>query len=85
MNVNGKMKKLQTAILQTGLVITINRSQFFSPEQKRFIPMITLSTKVLHYNEKSREWKEKTIEIIRTSSQIDALKCLLDIYKAVSG
>lgn len=85
MNINGTMKKLQMAILQNGLVITISRSQFYSQEQKRFIPMISLSTKVFHYYEKFGEWKDQTFEIIRTSSQVDALMCMVEIYKAVSG
>ena len=85
MNINGKMKKLQMAILQAGLPITIGRTQFYSPEQHRFIPMISLSTKVFHYYEKFGEWKDQTFEIIRTSSQADALMCLVDIYKAVNG
>lgn len=85
MNINGTMKKLQMAILQKGLVITISRSQFFSQEQKRFIPMISLSTKVFHYYEKFGKWKDQRFEIIRTSSQADALMCLVDIYKAVNG
>lgn len=85
MNINVTMRKLQTAILQTGLAITISRSQFYSSEQKRFIPIISLSTKVYHYYERTGEWKDQTFEIIRTSSQVDALKCMVDIYKAVSG
>lgn len=85
MNISGTMKKLQRAILNTGLVIAINRAQFYSVDQKRFIPMISLTTKVFHYYEKTCEWKEQTFEIIRTSSQVDALMCLADIYKAVSG
>lgn len=85
MNINRTMKKLQMAILQTGLAITISRSQFYSTEQNRFIPMISLSTRVFHYYEKSGEWRDQTLEIIRTSSQADALMCMVDIYKAVSG
>ncbi len=83
MNINSKMKKLQMAILQSGLAISINRSQFYSVEQNRFIPMVSLSTKVFHYYERLGEWKDQTFEIIRTSSQVDALMCLLEIYKAV--
>lgn len=83
MNINSKMKKLQMAILQSGLAISINRSQFYSVEQNRFIPMVSLSTKVFHYYERLGEWKDQTFEIIRTSSQADALMCLLEIYKAV--
>ena len=84
-NINGKIKKLQMAILQKGLVITISRSQFYSTEQNRFIPMISLSTKVFHYYEKFGEWKDQTFEIIRTPSQAEALMCLVDIYKAVGN
>ena len=85
MNINSKMKKFQMAILQSGLAISINRSQFYSVEQNRFIPMVSLSTKVFHYYERLGEWKDQTIEIIRTSSQVDALMCLLEIYKAVGN
>ncbi|RGF60628.1 hypothetical protein DWZ65_00480 [Roseburia sp. AF34-16] len=85
MNINSKMKKLQMAILQSGLAISINRSQFYSVEQNRFIPMVSLSTKVFHYYERLGEWKDQTFEIIRTSSQADALMCLLEIYKAVGN
>ena len=85
MNINGTMKKLQKAILQHGLVITISRCEFYSADQKRFIPMITLSTKVLHYYERLGEWKDQVYEIIRTTSQVDALMCMVEIYKAVSA
>lgn len=85
LNINSKMKKLQMAILQSGLAISINRSQFYSVEQNRFIPMVSLSTKVFHYYERLGEWKDQTFEIIRTSSQVDALICLLEIYKAVGN
>ena len=85
LNINSKMKKLQMAILQSGLAISINRSQFYSVEQNRFSPMVSLSTKVFHYYERLGEWKDQTFEIIRTSSQVDALMCLLEIYKAVGN
>lgn len=85
MNISNTMKKLQKAILQTGLAIAISRSQFYSTEQNRFIPIISLTTRVFHYYQKTDEWKDQTFEIIRTSSQVDALMCMVDIYKAVSG
>ena len=84
MNMNAMMNKLQTAILYKGLPISINRSQFYSAEQKRFIPVIALSTKVYRLNEKTGTWSDKDYEIIRTCSQPDVLECLADIYKAVS-
>ncbi len=83
MNINATMKKLQMAILQTGLPVSISRSQFYSANQKRFIPIITLSIPVFHYYEKQGIWKDQNFEIIRTSSQVEALECLADIYKAV--
>ena len=85
MNINATMKKLQKAILQYGLVITISRGEFYSVDQQRFIPMITLSTKVFHYYERLGEWKDQVYEIIKTSSQVDALMCMVEIYKAVSA
>ena len=83
MNKKGTMKKLQTAILQTGLAITISHNQFYSPDQKRFVPIIVLSTKVYSLG-RDGEWKDRNYEILRTSSQIDALMYLVEIYKAVS-
>lgn len=83
MNIKGTMKKLQTAILQNGLPITISNNQFYSPEQNRFIPIIVLSTKIYSLS-RSGEWVDKNYEILRTSSQIDALMCLVEIYKVVS-
>ena len=83
MNINGTIKKLQTAILQYGIPITISRSQFYSADQNRFVPIISLSMKVSALT-KLGIWKDINYEIIRTSSQIDALLCLVDIYKAVS-
>ena len=83
MNINATMKKLQKAILQAGLPININRSQFYSVEQNRFISVISLTTKVYHCYQSTGEWKDQVLEIIRTSSQTDVLMCLVDIYKAV--
>ena len=82
MSKNGTMKKLQTAILHQGIPITISRSQFYSADQNRFVPIITLSMKVSALT-KLGTWKDINYEIIRTSSQVDVLLCLVDIYKAV--
>lgn len=83
MNIKSTMNKLQTAILQTGLAISINRSQFYSADLKRFIPVISLTTKVYHYYQTTGEWKDQAMEIIRTSSQVEALECMVEIYRAV--
>lgn len=82
MNLNSIMRKLQRAILQTGLVIKIGTTQFYSPEQKRIITIYILSTRALQKN-RCDEWKEKDYEILRTASQIEIVNCLNDIWKAV--
>lgn len=77
------MKKLQTAIINTGLVIKINSSQFYSAEQKRMITSYRIMTPAEVHDEKKGAWKEKDIEILKTCSMPDVIFCLLDIYKAV--
>lgn len=76
------MRKLQRAILQTGLVIKIGTTQFYSAEQKRMITIYILSTRVLQKNQRG-EWKEKDYEILRTASQIEVVNCLNNIWQAV--
>ena len=82
LNMNSIMRKLQRAILQTGLVIKIDTTQFYSPEKKRMITIYILSTRVLQKNRRG-EWKEKDYEILRTASQIEVVNCLNDIWQAV--
>lgn len=81
-NLNSIMRKLQKAILSTGLVVKIGTNQFHSPEQQRMITMYIISTPVSAQNKKS-EWKDKDYEILRTASQIDVVNCLNDIWKQV--
>lgn len=76
------MRKFQRAILQTGLVIKIGTSQFYSQDQNRMITMYILSTPTLQMNKYS-EWKTKDYEILRTASIVEIVQCLNDIYKAV--
>lgn len=83
MNLNRMITKLQMAILHKGMAISVNRSQFYSLEQKRFIPVISLTTKVAHYDEKKDKWKSIEYEIIRTCSQPEVLECMAEIYEAV--
>lgn len=82
LNLNSIMRKLQRAILQTGLVIKIGTTQFYSTEQKRMITIYILSTQVMQKNQRD-EWKEKDYEILRTASQIEIVNCLNDIWQAV--
>lgn len=84
MKLNGKMKKLQTAIVKSGLVIKIHTSQFFSGEQKRMITSYRICTPVGYYSEKREEWRMMDYEILKTCSMPDVIFCLRDIYKVVS-
>lgn len=79
------MKKLQTAIVKTGLVIKIHTSQFYSAEQKRMITSYRVCTPIDYYSEKCEEWKITDYEILKTCSMPEVIFCLFDIYKAVSA
>ena len=79
------MKKLQTAIVKTGLVIKINSSQFYSADQNRMITSYRVCTPIFYFSEKYQEWKDTDYEIIKTCSMPDIILCLADIYKAVSA
>ena len=81
MNLNTTMKKLQRAIISTGLVIKIGSSQFYSPEQKRMIPMWILSTLTLQNGRNG--WRMRDYEILRTASAVEAVKCLADVWEQV--
>ena len=85
MNLKGKMKKLQTAIVKTGLVIKIHTNQFYSDDQKRMITSYRVCTPIDYYSERYKEWRATDHEILKTCSMPDVIFCLLDIYKAVSA
>lgn len=84
-NLKGKVKKLQTAIVQRGLIIKINQNQFYSGDQKRMITIYRVLTPVYTFKQKKQEWKTEDFEILKTASIPDVIFCLLEIYKAVSG
>lgn len=83
MDLRGKMKKLQTAIIKSGLIIKVNTNQFYSEEQARVINVYRVCTPVIYFSEKYHEWKEADYEIIKTCSMPDVIFTLHDIYKAV--
>lgn len=83
MNLSYIMKKLQRAILQTGLPVTVSTSQFYSADQNRFITMWELKTKT--YTQTAGGWTDKSYEIIRTASAPDVVECLKEIYEAMRG
>lgn len=81
MNLNLTPKKLQCAILSTGLVVKIGTSQFYSPEQGRMITMWILSTPTLQ--ETRNGWRMRDYEILRTASAVETVKCLADIWEQI--
>ena len=85
MNLNGRMKKLQTAIVKTGFVIKINTNQFYSDDQKRMITSYSICTPITYYAPRKQEWKITDFEILKTCSMPEVIYCLLDIYKAVKA
>lgn len=76
------MKKLQTAILKEGLVISIDTRQFYGHEQQRMITIFCLTTPVSR-RKKTGELKDEHMTILSSSSGIEVIQCLNDIYKAV--
>lgn len=82
MNVKGKMKRIQTAIVQSGLVIAIHQRQFYSEDQKRMITMFTVTTPVTTRGKDGR-WKKAEYKILESCSVFDAFQCLLDVFEAV--
>ena len=83
MNLNLTLKKLQRAILSTGLVVKIGTSQFYSPDQGRMITMWILSTPTLQ--ETRNGWRTRDYEILRTAGTVEAVKCLAEIWEQTKG
>lgn len=81
MNLNLTLKKLQRAILSTGLIVKIGTSQFYSPEQERMITMWILSTPTLQ--ETRNGWRMRDYEILRSASAVEAVKCLAEIWEQI--
>nr|DAJ76384.1 MAG TPA: hypothetical protein [Caudoviricetes sp.] len=81
-NLKTVTRKLQKAILSTGLIIKIGTSQFYSHEQERLITVTIISTPTLHLTKRGK-WKDCDYEILRTASQYDVVMCLKEIWEAV--
>lgn len=82
-NLSAIVKKLQRAILSTGLVIKIGSSQFYSADQGRMITMWSLSTPVMESGK--GKWKMRDLEILRTASQADVVLTLKEIWEQSQG
>lgn len=83
MNLKGRLKQLQTAIIKKGIVIKVNSNQFYSEDQGRCITSYRVVTPISKYNEYDDKWEIKDYEILKTCSMPDVILCLADIYKAV--
>ncbi len=59
MNANKTIQKLQMAILQQGLAVTVRRRQFFSTKTQHFITITALNIKVLHFLRKKESGKSR--------------------------
>lgn len=81
-NLRGLTKKLQTAILNTGLGIKVNTYQFYSQDQKRMINKYQITTPVFKQNSVG-EWKDMEYEILSTCSAVDVVECLNEIYREI--
>lgn len=82
MNTRSIMKKLQTAILKEGLVVSIDTRQFYAQDQQRMITMFRLTTPV-SCRKKTGKLKNGQMTILSSASGIEVIQCLNDIYKAV--
>lgn len=78
------MRKLQRAILTTGLVVKASTNQFYSDEQGRMITIYVLSTPTLQKG-KNDSWSTKDYVILKTTSVIEIVKCLADIWEQTRG
>ena len=65
------MYKLQLALKQKGVIVTINTNQFYSNEQDRFIKMYSI--------------KKNKKNLITTASQIQAVKVLNQLWQEVKN
>ena len=65
------MYKLQLALKQKGVIVTINTNQFYSNEQDRFIKMYTI--------------KKNKKNLITTASQLQAVKVLNELWQEVKN
>lgn len=65
------MYKLQLALKQKGVIVTINTNQFYSNEKDRFIKMYSI-----RHNKKN---------LITTASQIQAIQLLNQLWQEVKN
>lgn len=65
------MYKLQLALKQKGVIVTINTNQFYSNEKNRFIKMYSI--------------RQNKKNLITTASQIQAIQALNQLWQEVKN
>ncbi len=84
MNIKRTIKKLQTALIQKGVIYKINTYQFFCEEQNRMITGYKV-TERQPYKKKNGEMSEKDVELLNTCSQVEVLKWFVEKWKEVNN
>lgn len=80
MNIKGMIKKLQTALINKGIIYKINTYQFFSVEQGRLITGYSVTEKQA-YRKKNGEISVKDVELLNTCSQVEMLKWFVEEWR----
>lgn len=82
MNIKATTKKLQTALIQKGIIYKINTYQFFSAEQGRMITGYSIREKQA-YIKKNGEIGVHDVELLNTCSQVEVLKWFAEEWRKV--
>lgn len=84
-NLRNKMKKLQTALLKSGVIIKINQNQFYSEDQKRMITQYRLMKPEREWSDKKQAYVIKDKEILKSCSVVEVINYLLQEYRQVNS
>lgn len=82
MNIKATTKKLQTALMQKGIIYKINTYQFYSPEQKRMITGYSIREKQA-VQKPNGDITVKDVELLNTCSQVEVLKWFAEEWRKV--
>lgn len=85
MNLKSKLKKLQTALVKSGVIVKINQTQFYSADQQRMITQYHVILPTEEYNEEKEKNIVKNTEILKTCSVPEVINCLLSMYRQVNS
>lgn len=83
-NIRGTIKKLQTALIQKGIIYKINTYQFYSAEQNRMITGYSIREKQA-VAKPNGDIVIKDVELLNTCSQVEVLKWFAEEWRKVNG